>query len=227
MGLYLICPVLGVFSAYASQIYKKYFFFGAFIFSFLLILLNRLIPFGAYVPNIFTTFFAYICFFYAGDYLRKKQLDKKQILQSGTVIIILAALNPLLNFITVKIDISHISVLWAKGVNQYFFEPFSPFIILMTLLLFVVFMSLDFEKLLESKNHIRQGIINISSTVFGIYLIHPLVMHLLDDYAGLRIDKLVSPLWIFMLFKILLVFAISYVVVGIGKKIPVLKTVFG
>ena len=211
-GLYVITPVLGIFANYATLNYQKYLLITSFLFSFIVTLLNRLIPSGAYVANIWTMFITYFCFYYAGDFLRTKKIDTLVIPKLGFIFVVLGIANAGLNYLTAQ--------------YQYFFEPASPLIIAMTILLFVIFINLNFGRILQ-KTKMNKAVEQFSTTIFGIYLIHLGVINIVDKYTRLGIDNLVSPLWAYMLLKIFLVFGLSYILVSIGKKIPVVKIVFG
>jgi surface polysaccharide O-acyltransferase-like enzyme len=225
-GLYIITPILSVFSKNSSLIYKKYLLLISLIPSMFLTFTNRFFPEGAYIANIYTLFFGYICFYYAGDFFRTKIISKSKILLLSLFFILIGFLNAFLNYITVVIDNSYVSILRAKNVNQYFFEPLSPFMVFMTLSIFIIFSNLNFGRFLNNI-WVKKIIVNVSSSIFGIYLIHPLVIQLLESCLHWEIYNLVSPLWLFMLFKIILVFIISYIIVSVGKRIPLLKVVFG
>ena len=66
----------------------------------------------------------------------------------------------------------------------------------------------------------------ISTTILGIFLIHPYVLDIMRGYTKLTPGNIYSPLWLVILGIVMLVFVSCFVLVVIGKKIPVVKYLF-
>ncbi|CAN5168589.1 acyltransferase family protein [soil metagenome] len=221
IGLYIITPVLLVFNDHATENQKKYFIAITFGFSILLGLFHRILPKINYEANALNMFVPYICFYFAGAYFINIKSEKKQLSKYSIIFLGLGIFNAILNYGSAVLDRNNIPILFSHGMAQYVYEAYSPLIIVMTILIFISVLSL---KLSEKYNSL---LVHVSSTVFGIYLIHPFIIYCIDKYLGLGIDKLVSPLWMYMFFKMILVFIISYIIVIAGKKIPYVRYIFG
>ncbi|MBI5127693.1 acyltransferase family protein [Candidatus Roizmanbacteria bacterium] len=221
LELSLLTPLLSSFFKKSTVQNQKYFLVLTFLFSITVTLINLFFPFSAYKENILTKSLLYIGYYCAGYFLVEKRIffNKKKLLVG--VFAFSAIANGIFNFLTTDLDNSKVSFLWSKGFNQYFFGPFSPFIVLMTVSLFLIFVSTDFAGKLNRFS--EKAVIHLSSVIFGIYLIHPIFIDLADKFAGLRIDKILSPLWFFLILKIIIVFFLSYFTVNLLKSIPLTK----
>jgi surface polysaccharide O-acyltransferase-like enzyme len=73
----------------------------------------------------------------------------------------------------------------------------------------------------------REKISYIASTILGVFLIHPYVIHLIEDNTIFKPGSIYSPLWGYIILSSLSAFVLSFILVLLGKKIPILKLLFG
>lgn len=100
--------------------------------------------------------------------------------------------------------------------NQLFFDYNSIFVYFLSLAVFVLFQSIQWESFITPK-FIRLLTI-VSSTSFGVYIIHLFILFELDDYF--HFDH--TTIFYMTIFP-LIVFGISAVIVYIMKKAPFIK----
>jgi len=193
---------------------KKLFLYASFFFGFIVALINVFVPQAVYKENILTKWLIFTGYFYAGTYLADLKLPKKLVKKTLLIFFGSAILNALANYLTTL----------RNNSGQYFFTPYSPFIIIMTLAVFLSLFDTDVLKLLSRlKERSKKLLIYFSSLIFGIYLIHPMFIEIVDEYTPLRFDRVLSPIWFYMIIKICLVFLTSLISVFFLKKIPLVK----
>lgn len=162
--------------------------------------------------NVFTIFIPFISYFYLGFYLRNVRLSLTKKIW---------AVNGYLNLVLITVILSNGDI--TSIVRLYG----SPTIFLMCILVFVVLLRNSFLEKLNSHQKILSGVKQVSGTIFGVYLIHMLVITGLDSFFRLRPGDVYTPLWGWVVMKVFIVFFISYVIVTIGQKIPKLRLLFG
>lgn len=162
--------------------------------------------------NVFTIFLPFISYFYMGYFLRNVRLSLLQKIW---------AVNGYINLVL-------ITVLLSNGEITSFVRTYgSPTIFFMCILIFIIFLRNSFFDKLNNHKKIAEGIKQVSKTIFGIYLVHMLVITGLDYFFQLRPGNIYAPLWGWVFLKIFIVFFISYIIVTLGQKIPKIKILFG
>lgn len=225
LGLYLISPVLTIFLRGASDREIKGIIIYAFIYSFLLSLMHRIVPTINYQTNSLTLFIPYISYYLLGWYLKNHEY-KGKVYKLFYLFVSLGLLNALLNILGTLADRTGVQILYSRGVAQYVYEPFSPLIIIETILLFIIVMNMN-DKLKDYVSRYTGLVRHFSSTIFGIFLIHPLVIRYVDIYLHLGIDEAKSPLWGYMLVKMIIVLTVSYGIVAALRRIPYVSYLVG
>ncbi|MCR4324410.1 MAG: acyltransferase family protein [Candidatus Curtissbacteria bacterium] len=226
IGLYLIAPLLRKNLNKAPLIDKKRFLILSFLFGFLITAASYTFPATGILINAFTLFSLYIGYFLAGDYLRNTRLSIRKAIFSISLILCLWLLTSFLNFWNRELLLQDIRFFWSEANGQYFGDYLSPNVILMSLLIFQLLINID-KFLAPLKEKAFFIIKHFSATAFGIYLIHPLIIDLLDHFANMAIHLITSNLWLYMIKKILYVFLISHFIVWILSRIPLVKRIFG
>lgn len=212
--LYFIAPILIVFNRETTKKAHTIFAIASSIFTIAVAMSSYFVEDAAVLlgHNVFTIFIPFISYFYLGFYLRNVRLSLTQKIW---------AVNGYLNLVLITVLLSNGEI--TSIVRGYG----SPTIFFMCILVFMVLLRNSmFEKLIP---HMR--IVNIikqvSGTIFGVYLVHMLVITGLDSFFRLRPGDIYSPLWGWVMFKVFLVFFISYAFVTVGQKIPKVKILFG
>lgn len=221
-GLYLITPFLSIFIRNATENEKRKTVFGFFIFSSMLLLFSRIFPEAAFKPNSLTMFIPYIPFFLAGHYFTNVKVISTNIRTLFTVFIVLGILNAVLNFIFFNVRFISVSGITTIQTSSFVYEAYNPIIILMTVIFFIILKSFY-----KGSKTAPIFVKTLSSLVFGVYLIHPIVIDILNRAFHFNIESLLSPLWFFMSIKFIITIVISFAAVFFLKKIPVLKVIFG
>jgi len=108
------------------------------------------------------------------------------------------------------------------GGSEYGTNWLSPNVILMSLAGYFLITKVNnlnrfFEKIIQS----------IAKASFGIYLIHLIIINVLDKYFGLYLDFQAGKLWFYGLKKMLVVFLISWFVTAIIRRISLLRVIIG
>ena len=164
-------------------------------------------PFLVLAKNIFTLPFFYLAYYLYGLLIRKKTINKKTIFFLGLICIGATVLTTVLVYLNTKNKF-----FWNYNFGQYFHESFSPLIIIMSLSLFTILIKL--KKFFQSKlKKFTFFIKKISVLTFGIYLIHPLIIDLVNTYLHLNIHEMHNAIWFWISIKIFIVFIISALIV--------------
>jgi len=178
--------------------------------------------------NAFLIFLPYSGYFLLGSLVRDCKLKRYYRYLMAVTVLLLTGLTSYFYALHVN-DFARGDLLFWTGSNGYYFwENFSPNQVVMSVLTFWLIMnSGDWLKKLPVLK-IKSGFKNISLASFGIYLIHPLVIDLVEHYLNYSIHLIHGNLWFYLVKKVIIVFIFSYVLVAIGEKIPIIRLfVFG
>lgn len=103
--------------------------------------------------------------------------------------------------------------------DGFFYDDLHPFMLIQTSAIFLFIK--DHCPNYSYRN--RRVIINLSCCSFGIYLVHPLFVHLFNDHLALNSSSF-NPLFFIPVYAVI-IFFLSFVLVKIVSKIPFLKRV--
>lgn len=214
LELYFITPLFLVFLKYTNKKTHTILVLSTFIFTAFLAIINFIIPKAQIYTNhnLLTIFLPFTAYYLAGYQFAKEKVK-------GFDNIILAVL-----FTSFALFGAFISNGLTDSYPRYIG---SINVIVMTLIVFVLFINNEFIKNL-GKNKFAAGIIKyLASCIFGIYLIHMLTIFLLDKFTSLTVESIGSPMWLYVFIKTAAVFLISFIVVAVVKKLPFGKYIFG
>ncbi len=214
-GLYVVTPILRVYLSAASSDDKSYFITASFLFVFL----QQGFNFFAWTDGApffaMTLFISFVGYYVGGAYLSKVPVRKKHL---GFIILIMFSCM-LITFLGFWLLVGRYG-LSARGyyLRNYLSSPEVP-------ICFCIFL---LAKYYYHQKNDRDGITRSSFMArlapmsFGVYLIHPLVMDLLNRIAlnGLWITAPVG-----IPFTTMVTLIVSFFAVGIIRKIPVLSHV--
>lgn len=152
----------------------------------------------------------FVCYFVLGHYLNTNSFSK----QIKYAIYILA----LLSFVGAAYFTSVASHVFGHT-EGFFYDDLHPFMLIQTAAIFVFIK----DHCTTYNSRTSNLIINFSNCSFGIYLVHPLLMHLCDDCFALNSSSF-NPLFFIPVFAII-IFFLSYALVKAISIIPFLKKV--
>lgn len=214
-GLYLITPILRKFFHSASKKDVSYLLIISFGISIAVIALNNFLPSISTNFNAFTMFLLYTCYYILGYYI-KTYISKKYSFKTYLAMFLIS-----LSITTVG---SYCSAMY--DFNNYFFSYLSPFVILMSISLFMIFISL--ENYLVKHTSLSKVTSIIADSTFGIYLVHLIVKGILEKgFLGITISVNTMNAFIGLPLTVFMVFVISFITTYVIKKIPLVKHIVG
>ncbi len=208
IGIYLVVPILRIFISAASRRDLTYFIVIWFVATPLLEATNRLTGFRAALVIPVVT--GYVGYFMMGYLLADVSLTRRgRILSAIGCIIAIAVIFFGTNLLSAN----------AGPIDAYFYSYFSPPTVLASICGFLLLKDLG-QNLGKAGALVR----TISSTSFGIFLIHIFVIQLLrNGDLGFRLYSWMAPSVYMIPLTGLVVFALSFAIVFVLQKIPVIK----
>lgn len=219
IGLYIATPILRIYACHENRNNLKYFIF-------LWILIVGIFPiandfFGVKVGVQVAVTTGWSGYFIAGHYFRDTIISKKQTMYA--VIIFIACLSwtvYMTNYFTFNVN---------SDFDDYFLKYRAPMIIVMSFISFILLKSINYEKLFGSSIFLINSMKYVSSTSFGIYLVHVLVLeNFRNGTFGFKIHEIngtvVHPL-IGISITFIATLSVSLLVVSILRKIPYVKVI--
>lgn len=101
----------------------------------------------------------------------------------------------------------------------FFYDDLHPFMLLQTSAIFLFIK----DHCTDCSSKTRRLVVNLSNCSFGIYLVHPLFMHLCNEHLALNSSSF-NPVFFIPVFAVF-IFFLSFVLVKIVSMIPYLKKV--
>ena len=213
VGLYIIIPILRKITENESVM--QYFLLLALIFTFIIPMMLQ-IPYLSYLQKLygnvnFHITLGYSCYFICGYYL-----DKKEIVKAKRIWIYCLGIIGFLLTVLISIWSSRI-----KG-EPYgaFFDNFSINVMLESIAVFV-FIKSRWSKKTYISNKFRNIICALAQYSFGIYLVHVLVIEILQNVVGL--DTLSFNAGLSVPIITIIVFSISLAISATFYHIPFLR----
>lgn len=221
--LYYLFIAIGLyaFTPYLSKMQTKFGFKTISLAALIVILINAYF----YLTGIYNPFTSLplLWLFYLPYYLMGSMNIKPP---SKTIliisIIICVGINSASNYLGNLHHILGQSPWWMKQMGNYFWDTLSPTTFILSTSLWLLFTSyLKFPRVFNN------FVGSIASASYGVYLIHPFVLWLVDHYFNLSIHLIKSSLWAYYIGKIALIFLISYIITLFIKKIRVISPIIG
>lgn len=211
--LYFITPLLYVFMKNTDDKTHKVLLASALIFTLALGTISALYPRDKVntSQNIVTIFLPYVYYFLVGYFLRKKHISWKHAISLSIVYV----------YVTLFIAIASGGV-----ISSYFRQYNSVPLVVMTLISFIVLMQFNKISILSEKPIVRKTIQYVASLVFGVYLVHMMIIEFMDRYTSIIPGKVQSPMWGYVFLKTIVVIGLAFGIVAVGKKIPYIKYLF-
>ena len=215
LELYFITPLFSVFLKNTTPTANRVLIIASIIFTLLLSLINTYFPKARVLTqkNVLTIFFPYISYYLLGFSLRKVRF------LSGKVYYAVVIFMALILF----------TALASNGVvNSYFRSYGSPNILLMCVIAFLLILHMKAKRKILQYKFVEKILKDASANIFGIFLVHMIVIEGGDRlFPQLKEGAISDPIWFYALIKVCIVFAISYVIVWSGRRIPYIKSLFG
>jgi surface polysaccharide O-acyltransferase-like enzyme len=210
LGLYLVTPILQVFTRHASRAQLWYFVLLWFLSSAALPMLQRLT--GIHLGIGWTVTLGFVGYYVLGHMLCDWTLSGGQMIGAIAGVVLLAGLTAAATY--------GITVASNGTLNETFYDNLSPNVVLMAALLLLVLRSLPLDHI-ERHNSARTALERLGEVAFGIYLVHPMIQEALQggmlgvSLSGLSFVPLLSvPL------TALAVFGLSLLVVLLIRRAP-------
>ncbi|MEI6291555.1 MAG: acyltransferase family protein [Chloroflexota bacterium] len=212
VGLYLFIPILRVLYANSTKEIHYYFVLLWFFAVSVLPLLLRYLHLKTELDLRMIS--GYVGYLVLGKLLGNMNITKKQF--SLSVII------SLLSFLVTAIGTGYLVQLNKGQLDGYFYDYLSPNIIIFSITIFIVLKFIASNTL--SLNRTTPILKQLSAASFGIYLVHPLIMNLINrGAAGYSFSVYSTNAVISIPIMAILTFGISFVIIFITQKIPVIR----
>lgn len=220
LGLYMITPFLKVYINNVSIEEIKKTIYSLFTYSITAIIVLHIFPSKLSYWSVFTVFIPFLPYYVAGYYLNSINIQYKvQSLAYLYVAVIILSLPT--KFIAWNLANSTQNI-W---ISKYFSDALSINIVLLSILFFILFK--QSKNLLLFKNYpwIASHLREIAKYSFGIYLIHPIVIFILNKFITVLSTNIFALLLIGL--EILIVLYSSFIIMKISSRIRILKLITG
>jgi surface polysaccharide O-acyltransferase-like enzyme len=208
VGIYLVVPVLRVYVSAASRRDLIFFISMWFIATSLLELLQQVT--GYKTALVIPVVGGYVGYFVLGYLLSDVNLSRQGLILS--IVGMMAATG----FTYVGTDLFSTQ---PPPLNRYFYSYFSLPTVLASTCGYLFMKSIG-----RDLGRVKNPILAVSASSFGIYLIHILVIELLRNKTfGFRLYAWMGPAWYMIPLTALAAYSISFFIVFIMRKIPIVK----
>lgn len=215
IGIYLVLPIVRIFVKNAKKRDIEYFLLLSFviqsIFPFLIVF-DKFSWINVYYkllyPSVVT---GYIGLVVLGYYLDNYDIKKAYKILIAILGIISILFTIFMNLYDVRI---------TKKPTAKFFKEYYPNIVIMSMFVFILIKSI--ARKIKFNDVQKKILANISNSVFGIYLIHYLIINILDNIG---INALMFNTYLAIPMTAIIVFIISLLIILIMKKIPIINKI--
>jgi surface polysaccharide O-acyltransferase-like enzyme len=212
LGLYILTPVLRVYIKNADKENIKYFLVVWFVTNGIINFVEKLTNYDYKVGIELYFFTGYVGYYVLGYYLTAVEFSKKEKRLLYIMSMVCVVTTMIGTFILSKIKGTYVD-----DFNDFLF----PNIIMMTIGVFVFIKSIDWERIIKRDSGINKFILDMSALSFGIYLIHLLVLELLQNYY--KFDARITNPLISIPFVSMVIMVISYIVIKFMKRLPIIE----
>jgi surface polysaccharide O-acyltransferase-like enzyme len=207
IGLYISTPILRIYIKHATRNDMKYFLIVWFISSNIIDLFMKRINIGSLIDlHLFT---GYVGYYILGYYLKDLEYDRKGIISTPYVLFIGGFLITFVGTYIISIN---------KGLyDGIFYNYLALNVLMMSIGIFLLVKEIEWSKTIKNI-YLKNSILDIGPLAFGIYLIHALIL----QWFNLLIEIKGNPL-IDIPITVILVASISYILIKIMKKLPLIE----
>jgi surface polysaccharide O-acyltransferase-like enzyme len=221
-GLYLTLPLWRAFylnSRLSVQIFYAAVFFG------IGMGINWLEYFGTHSSSLvsaFTWWLLYAGFFLAGGIFKKVAFSPKILMGAAVFFIGSWAATMMFEYWGVKQAGAGVVQHWRNGV--FYFNTFlSPNIVVLSLSGFILLSNLK----VKLHSFLKESVLLISKYSYAIYLVHPMVINIVDRKLGFSIELMEGSLLPFLTSRSMLVLIFSVIVGVIIYYSPLVRSIVG
>ena len=224
-GLYFLLPMLRLIFVHLENHYIKVLLGVGFVAG----VLMYFVPYGLIRDqaqfNIFTAWVPYLGYFLFGGFLATKKPPAPKWL----IWIVLASFLTTIALSTYAVGFRETTTAWLWRSHGVAFvdEYLSPQIIIFALSFFWLLVSLPPNFKLLNNLHVSKLLRQLAKASFGAYLIHVLVLNVLDFRFGLALDAYPGSLLQYFLIRSSLCLILSFGLSWLLLQIPWVKKVFG
>ncbi len=228
IGLYLLLPVfrrIVATTSFSDQKKLSVILFGIGILMY--VCQYFVLPYQSIVSS-FTIWLPYAGFFLWGGVvaLHKTPLQKHAMFFI-TLLVMSSVFTLVLGYFNLQWLGQENRFFWNTSGISYFDHFLSPAVVTMAVSLFTLSMTIQNKKTFAIPTLLQRVITQIARTAFGVYLIHVLVLNVLDFRYGYALELLNQNLFSYLLQRSLLALSISFGVIFIAIRVPFLKRVLG
>lgn len=211
IGLYLFIPIFKIFVQNTSKTIHLYFII-LWVFTVSIIpIINKFT--SIHIPNYLPMMSGHIGFLLLGYMLYHLEINKKIFITSFILIIVTTIITTVGTYY-LSID--------ANKFQSFFYKNLSLTTIIQSISYFIVLKYIAM-KTYTTNTTINTIITQLSLTSFGIYLIHPIILKILQQkYIHLN-DLTINNVVFLIPLTTIIVFMLSYIIIYFMRKIPLLK----
>lgn len=178
--------------------------------------------------NAVLIFLPYISYLFLGSWLGSLAIKKFNLFILSFVAALVIIILSIASYNNVVAFNNSNFLFWTEKGGSYVWDTFNIFVMMLACLVFLILLNIEtVATKLFQVGWIKTCILVVSSLSFGIYLIHPLIMDLIDTSLGISIQFISYPLWIWYILRTSIVLVISSVTVYVIKKTPIVRVIFG
>lgn len=231
INLYLLLPILRVFWQYSSLGWKQYVVVLSITFGWMHTALGYFVfEQQLLMPTIFTIGLPYLGYFLVGGYVRDMQFSGRQLLWVSITWLLATASTAFLGFFALELFAKGNSLF--AGTVPYFDNYLSPNVSIAAISAFIALLSLQNQNKLFLQQSSMYAILYKSASVlasvaFGLYILHPMVMNILDFYFSFQVDFMEYSLLSYLIVRSVLVFLFTVVATFTLIKLPLIRKLLG
>lgn len=211
LGLYIVTPIIRVFIKSATRKDLNYFLILWFIGNAVYPLILQYLGINIGIPIYLVM--GYIGYYIIGFYITNYEISRIfKLIVYGLGII---------SFFVIAIG-TYILTKRSGIPDESLYLYLSPFVIFSSVAVMLFIKSIKWEKIINNKKKTISIVTEISAASFGVYLIHPIILETLSKY-GINSSYIHPVIGTSVTF--ILVFLISFLMISLIRKIPILKKI--
>jgi len=214
IGLYLVTPILKEYVQRASQETLTYFM----VIWAVWVALAFMGWFNIHVGIEIYVVAGYVGYFVGGFYFSRITISRRQM----WLLLLIAFLCWIITMLG-----SYITSVTRSPIDGYFYDYFSPPIVVMAICTFLLVRNLPDERIARLPETTRNAIIYVAEASFKIYLIHAFILDILNSHQlriALNDPTHISPL-IGIPLDLVLTLVLCLVVIAVLRRIPIVRNV--
>jgi len=158
-----------------------------------------------------------IGYYFIGHLLMRVDLSYKSLWGIVAVVILAIAFTAI---------VSHLLTVRNGGqYNGHYLKLYQPNIIILSICMFLILQKINSTQVF-TKFPITNIIRNVSTASFGIYLLHPIILELLEDgWLGFHLCAMTFHPIVGIPMTLIVTILVTFLVISLFRKVPILKSV--